>query len=528
MTQELNAILTQSYDEVPYQSHPFAQSAPEHLQAIAHLFGLPAARPERARVLELGCASGGNLIPFAARYPQACAVGVDLSPVQVADGQQNIARAGLRNVALKNLNLEQIDASLGEFDYIICHGVYSWVPPTVQAAILRICAENLAPDGVAYISYNTYPGWKAREIVRDAMLLRSADRDTPAEKLAYARGMVDFLHEMSQPDSVLRKTLDETQPLIKNGQSYYLMHEFLEACNAPCYFKDFLAAAGKEQLAYLADATPQTMFVSNYGAKAAEPLLKECGGSQVMMEQYLDFLVNRAFRQTLLVKQPRAGSIRYKLDNARIEALQFAGHFRFDNPLTLDAAPQACKSLHNISLTLHLPVHKAVALALNAHYPATVKVRTLAQDVGRSLSQPATAVLPAVLSLLNEWIVAGTVRYRLAPVKAPDSIPDRPLVMASARQAALADRLSNPPAAICNAWHDEVALTLVQRHILPLLDGKHAHDELVAHLLGAVQAGTLNFHRDGQLLTQAEALADAAREHLQEALVGLRFNALLC
>ena len=108
----------------------FSQSAPEHLQVIAHLFGLGAAPRQRARVLELGCTSGGNLVPFAARYPQAHAVGVDLSWVQIAKGRQNIERLGLTNVDLKNLNLKQIDASLGEFDYIICHGIYNWVPPT--------------------------------------------------------------------------------------------------------------------------------------------------------------------------------------------------------------------------------------------------------------------------------------------------------------------------------------------------------------------------------------------------------------
>jgi len=94
---------------------------------------------------------------------------------------------GLGNIELQAMDLSEIDASFGQFDYIICHGVYSWVPAKVQEAIMRICADNLAPDGVAYLSYNTYPGWKAREIVRDAMILRGGPRDAPAEKLAYAR-----------------------------------------------------------------------------------------------------------------------------------------------------------------------------------------------------------------------------------------------------------------------------------------------------------------------------------------------------
>ena len=387
MPTNLTQALSEAYDAVPYASHPFPQSAPENLEAIAHLFGLAACPPAQARVLELGCASGGNLIPLAARYPGLQAVGIDLSTVQVQQGLQDIARTGLTNVTLKNMNLEAVDASLGQFDYIICHGVYSWVPPAVQTAILRIASENLAPNGVVYISYNTYPGWKAREIVRDAMLLRGADRATPAEQLSYARGMVEFLHDMARDGSVLKKTLEETMPTIQNGQDYYLIHEFLEACNAPCYLKDFVAAAGVQGLAYLGDAEPSTMFVSNYGDKVATPLLKECGNSQVMLEQYIDFIVNRQFRQTLLVKQSRAADVRYQLDHVRFRQMAYAAFFQGDEPITLAGGPVQCKAWRNVVVSLHTPVRKALALTLNAHYPATLFHEELVAAVCSTLGQ---------------------------------------------------------------------------------------------------------------------------------------------
>ncbi|MBW8721298.1 MAG: class I SAM-dependent methyltransferase, partial [Polaromonas sp.] len=178
MSQHLTALLQKSYDEAPYASHPFPQSAPEHLEGIATLFGLTPTPPANARVLELGCASGGNIIPFALRHPQAQVVGIDLSPVQIAQGIERVRQLGITNLTLRPMNLEDVDASLGSFDYIICHGVYSWVPDSVRQAILRICREHLTPRGIAYISYNTYPGWKAREIVREAMLFRSERRAT--------------------------------------------------------------------------------------------------------------------------------------------------------------------------------------------------------------------------------------------------------------------------------------------------------------------------------------------------------------
>jgi SAM-dependent methyltransferase len=254
-------------------------------------------------------------------------------------GRGGHRQAGLSNIELKAFDIADIDASFGQFDYIVCHGVYSWVPGPVQEAILRICSQNLAPNGVAYVSYNVYPGWKAREIVRDAMILRGGPRDTPEEKLSYARGMLEFLEQSARADSVLKKTLEETMPIVRSASSSYLLHEFLEPCNAPCYFKEFVARAEARGLAYLCDAEPSTMFVQNYGDKVREPLLRECGGSQVLMEQYLDFLVNRTFRQTLLVKQANAASMRYRLDPARIGALEFAGVFAAEDggAFTLDA-----------------------------------------------------------------------------------------------------------------------------------------------------------------------------------------------
>ena len=313
------------YDEVPYASHPFSQTAPEHLAAVAHLFGLTTPDVATARVLELGCSSGGNLIPLAARHPQSRVLGLDLSGVQISQGQQRVAAMGLDNLELRQADLGAIDIeALGEFDFIICHGVYSWVPEHVQDAILRICKQNLAPEGVAYVSYNTYPGWKAKEIVRDAMMLRGNPRDLPAERLSFARGMIDFLQQVARKDSVLAKTLEESAPLLRNSQDYYLLHEYLEAFNAPCYFLQLLERAGGHGLAYLAEAEPSGMFVSNYGKDIAEPLLKECGHSQVLLEQYLDFVVNRTFRQTLLVHESRSSQVRYQLRTERYHSLHFA------------------------------------------------------------------------------------------------------------------------------------------------------------------------------------------------------------
>lgn len=529
MPDSVTSQLSNYYDEVPYESHPFPQTAAEHLEAIAFLFGLDAPAPAKARVLELGCASGGNLIPLAARFPEATVVGVDLSAVQAREGQAAVDRAGLSNLRLRHFDISEIDEAFGQFDYIICHGVYSWVPAAVQEAILRVCSRNLAPQGVAYVSYNVYPGWKSREIVRDAMILRGSPRGEPDEKLSYARGMLDFLDQSARPGSVLKATLDEMMPVVRSASPSYLMHEFLEPCNSPCYFKEFVARAGNAGLAYLADAEPATMFVQNYGEQVRAPLLRECGGSQVMMEQYLDFLVNRAFRQSLLVRQERASQIRYRLDAERLRQLEYAGVFFAEDggPLTLDAREQPCHALRNLKVTLRLPVHKAAALVLDERYPASVPVDTLVSAVAQRTGEPRVQVDAFVMAMLEELLILGAVRIRRAPVDAAAHVAELPRALDSVRSAPDLALSAGPQAHACNQWHEQVPLSVIERCLLPLLDGGHSHQALADFLAAEARAERLRFIKDEQPLTNEEALRDFTRQQVALALKDLRRKGLL-
>lgn len=529
MSDALTTTITSYYNAVPYDSHPFPQSAIEHLQSLAWLFGLDAPAPTRARVLELGCAAGGNLIPMGVRHPQARMLGVDLSPVQIGQGQELLAHVRAPNVELRALSITDIDDSFGTFDYIICHGVYSWVPEPVQEAILRVCSRNLAPDGVAYVSYNVYPGWKAREIVRDAMMLRGGPRDAPDEKLAYARGMLEFLEGAARPDSVLRKTLEETMPIVRGSNETYLLHEFLEPCNAPCYFKEFVARADAQGLSYLCDAEPSTMFVQNYGDKVREPLLRECGGSQILMEQYLDFLVNRTFRQTLLVKREKNADIRYRLDRDRLRRLHYAGTFHAADgaPLSLDATEQPAIAMRNLRITLRLPVHKAVAQVLDEHYPATLAVDAIVEAVSTRIGEPHGAVDAAVMAMLEELLILGAVRIRRHRVVAAPAVSAMPQALMSVRRGRGLALEVGPDAQACNQWHELVGLSLLERCVLPLLDGAHSHEQLAEHLRSEALAERLRFVKDDKPLSEEAELLDFTRQQVALVLRDLRRKALL-
>lgn len=511
-----------SYNALPYESSPFAATTPEHLQTVAHLFGLTAPDPAHARVLELGCAAGGNLIPFAARNPKATALGIDLADVHVRAGADAIEALQLSNIELRQMSITDIGPKLGTFDYILCHGVYSWVPDEVRDAILRVCNENLAADGVAIVSYNTYPGWKAKEIVRDAMMLRGGGRAAPEEKLAYARGMVDFLHEMAAPDSVLKKVLDDNIELIRDGQDYYLTHEYLELCNQPCYFREFIAAAQQHGLGYLAEGETQVMFASNYGSKAAAPLLRECNGSQEVLEQLLDFLTNRTFRQTLLVHAANRAGIRYRLDHSRIRTLNVAGTFAPQND-----DKQALKrftSLRGHTVSTDAPERIALLNALDSRFPATLSIADYLQHTHAD-DDVAQA---SVLGVVEELIITGDLNCRLQPIQIGNATDTRPLAIPGVAELAAAKAATRMPLALFNVWHEGVAhLNPVESVLLPLLDGQHDHDALATAILERAGTGDLIFRHNDQEVQDPQLLDKFAREHVAEALRRLQRAGLL-
>jgi SAM-dependent methyltransferase/methyltransferase-like protein len=521
MTQPMDDAVDQlraDYDETPYTSDAFPQSAPGQLAAIAHLFGLETRDLSSARVLEIGCAAAGNLIPFAVAQPQARVVGIDLSPVQIDRGRTRVKALGLTNLELLAGDIAGMDlAALGEFDFIICHGVYSWVPENVQDAILSALRRLLAPEGVAYLSYNVYPGWKAKEIMRDAMLLASGTSTTPHDKVREARQMVDFLEEVAPADGVLRRVLAEFKARDEAFGDSYLLHDELEAFNTPCYFYEMVSRAGGHGLAYLAEARPETMVPANHGPKVAEHLLEKCGGVQVLVEQYLDFVTNRIFRESLLVRAERAPLIRYDPDAGRYGRLHVAAWTpAVDGPTRLDTSRQEYLESDGAKLFTNDPGIKAVLEVLNGRWPWTISRPELiaavqAELVAASLT-PSPNLPNHIDNLLGTLILQGQARFRLDPVlPAPTSTPlrlDEPL-----RRMAELTR-GDSDASIFNLWHETVIPSPVERQLLPLLDGTRDRDGLLEDLLAIVRDDPGSIGYDPDELSDVAALRDTLAEQV--------------
>ncbi|MGV8073237.1 MAG: methyltransferase regulatory domain-containing protein [Syntrophobacteraceae bacterium] len=289
-----------TYDEIPYSIQPYPQTHPDHLATLGRLFGLSPTPISHCRVLELGCAGGGNLIPMAYQLPESEFLGVDLSGRQVEMAQTAIRDLNLRNVKIAQADLLEVDGSWGDFDYIICHGVYSWVPDEVRDCILKISSENLSPQGIAYISYNTYPGWRLREMIRDMMPFHANQFTDPGQRIEQAKAFMDFPGLAIPADGSPRGLLvcEELNEL-RSHEDSYLFHEYLGKVNVPVYFNQFVERAGQHGFQCLAEAEFSAMFMNRFPKETAETL-ERISQDLIRTEQYMDFIRNRRFRQTLL------------------------------------------------------------------------------------------------------------------------------------------------------------------------------------------------------------------------------------
>jgi SAM-dependent methyltransferase len=465
--------LRADYDETPYTSDAFPQSAPGRLAAIAHVFGLAGADPATARVLEIGCAAGGNLLPFAAMHPRADVVGIDLSPVQIEAGRARAAAMDLKNLDFVAADIAAVDPnSLGQFDYVIAHGVYSWVPDDVRDALLATIRGVLAPAGVAYVSYNTFPGWKSKQVMRDAMLLAGGAAQTPEDKVREARGMVEFLEDVAPPDGVLARTLAEFRARDEGFGDSYLLHDELEAFNTPRYFYEMVDHTRRHGLAYLAEAHPESMFPANHGPKVAEYVAAKCGGVQVLVEQYLDFATNRAFRESLLVHAERARQIRYDLDRSRFAALHFAANSPVvEGETRIDHSRQEYE-VADATLFTNDPGLKVALETLTAAWPWTLSRQDLVAEVYRRLSEagftPGANLGASIDELMGVLVAQGHAQYRLAPVRPTESPDGMPALHPAIRRMA---ELSRGDDSIFNPWHEPLIPTPLDRVAFPLLDG---------------------------------------------------------
>ncbi len=453
-------ILDNLFHRIPYITHPLAAMHPDRLASLATLFGMTPAPVASCRVLEIGCGSGGNLIPMAYRLPGSRFTGIDLAEEAIAKGRQGAAELGLANLDLRAMDLCEIGPAMGEFDYILAHGLYSWIPDHLRDRLLAACRERLAPHGVVFISFNTLPGRYVRTMLRDMMLYHARNCSNAGEYIERAREMLRMLREAHLVSTACQAMLDKEIRQLLALDDGWLFHDDLAPINDAFYVRDFVARATRHSLQYLGDAQPHLMFDNRIS-------LDWVGGDLTEREQYLDFLSLRPFRTTLLC----GGEVRLERP---------AGPERMDRFLFSSPARQSkgqIEGLNSICMTEVPEAVARVAAAMGAVYPQTVAFDKLLESV------PDEETLRGILFTLISTGFAAFHTHGFAPV---GSVGARP------RANRLARWESARTGVVTYSDHSAKKVDGSVRRLIELLDGTRDFEELAGELARADGAPPLD------------------------------------
>jgi len=478
--------MTSTYDEVPYTSYPFPQSNPLLLHTIARMFGLDAPPPQTARVLEIGCAAGANIMSIASCYPNSHCVGFDNSLIQIEAGLKTMKAAGVKNLELRHLSIMDITKEFGTFDYIIAHGVLSWIPLEVQDKILEICKTNLSQNGVAYISYNTLPGWNSARIIRDMMLYHTSQYNNPTQKVQQARWFLEFINDSTKnSQTMLSQALQREMNLISGQPDFYLLHEHLEANNHAFYFHEFMAKARINELQYLGDVSLETMFSGNL--PEATTTFLNATNDIVRTEQYMDFINDRRFRQTLLCHNERM--LDWNVPPQIIEEGCLVSRFSYPDGFETHDITRMQRLTFGTSHELTLTTDDVLILAMLKVFfeakrePVTLeflarKVREKLRQVNYVLRDDGPFEMERKLSMLClRYVFLGGLGFYAGTFPCVYNVSKKPMTSVMSRYMAVADEW------VCNQRLECTFLNTFDKILLRYLDGTRDLSALVACIM---------------------------------------------
>lgn len=464
--------IAQYYDSVPYVARCIETTNIGYLHALAQIFGLAPHTLTGARILELGCAGGMNLAPQAECHPHSQFLGIDISPGQIEVAQKLAAESGLSNIHFQVGDITQLGAELGTFDLILCHGVLSWVGPDVQRHVFRLCGTVLAPNGMALISYNTFPGWHQVQAVRDVLMFHCRAMTDPTQKLAAASTLLEAMLETVQDsETAYRAAIQFELNLIESSDPGYVMHDHFEADNHPFYIKDVVGNAAANGLTYIADAQLPSMMTGALNEKAARIL--DTATSLVEQEQYLDFLRNRRFRSSLFCRSGTAHSL-----DIRAETL-FGLHVAPHLDSVKGSTPPAWTTPSAGTLVALNPVMEALCRTMFENRGRPVAMTALVDKaVAKSGETARVAVQKLLADLAPKLVWSGALLPYAAPfIDQPDSTK-HPKAFAVARTAARSSDV------VPNARHQNVTLSDAERAVIARCDGSQGISAIARSLGG--------------------------------------------
>ena len=460
-----------SYDAVPYPSFTFPQTHPDRLSTMARFNGMFTADAGSCRMLEIGCGDGSNLLSIAYALPESRFVGIDLSDVHISKAEDARQHLGLTNVSFIRADVTAVSAAdIGEYDYIVAHGLFSWVPDVVRPHILRIYAECLAANGIGYISYNAYPGCHIREIASQIMRFQADNFDDAIQKVSQGIAMLSFVADSAENDSLYQRMLQLELEQISERSIANVYHDDLSEFNQPFYFHQFASMLGSNGLQFLSEIDPSSSSSAKFPVETRK-VLDSLEHDVVLREQYIDLFRCRRFRTTLLC---RGGiELRREPSPSIVDEFYLSSQLRPDSDTSVlnDGSIVRFLGAKDASCEINHPLTKTSLAYLGSIWPNNCSFDDLCGDAD-------VEERDRLRVFLLQLFGAGFVKFGTLPIRMIASPGEFPEASKFARW----QIEQGSETVITLAGKNMKAEDLILRALVPLLDGTRDRAALVEAL----------------------------------------------
>lgn len=297
--------------DVAYTLGYYRELSPAFLTYVCESNGVkgpPAGR--RLRYCELGCGRGYGTALLAAANPDMDFVGIDFNPTHIAEAQSFADKVGLANLTFLETSFGDAVASsdpvLDDFDFVTLHGVFTWVSAEARREIVDFLRTRLRPGGIAYVSYNTFPGWAAitplQHMIREVAARSTGDS---LARLGRARDMIAQLARAGCAYIAQNPSVRSRVEHISKQDVHYLAHEFLNEHWSPIYVTQAFEQFREAKLTFIGSASIAENRLSFAVPKDMHALVTSAT-DLAMREQVKDLAVNKQFRRDVYVKGPIA------------------------------------------------------------------------------------------------------------------------------------------------------------------------------------------------------------------------------
>lgn len=484
------------YDEIPYIFQADARTYPGKTGALGLLYGLGVEALANARILELGCAQGANILPIAERFKGSYCVGVDLSREHIASGKTILQGLGLKNIELICGDFQALDLPLHSFDYIIAHGLFSWIPEHLQIPLLQTLKGYLAPKGLAHLSFNVLPAWSLRLGLKHYLADLTEGLGSYTAKVDKAHAFLQDLQKTPPLQGLRWKHfLGEDLGLILRQSKHYLAHDFLEPENHPISYKDFYTLAKAQGLQILGESQLRRNILHQLHPEV-QGFYRSHGSSELEWNSLYDFLNFRTFRNMLLCHE----NVELSPEPlpSSFAKLYFSSPLRPETPLKNLDGETVLKYIGRGELLAKNPLDKALLLALAEAYPNALSLEELLENTIHHLSHHGHSFEPKAIMDITGFLFYGYTKNQIDfwthPIRA-DKPSDKPSALCPFAHSLNRYLAKNTQYPLINEHYEMIHLSSGQKAVLQLLDGKHSLADITKHLkekptviLGALEA----------------------------------------